>query len=168
MATAFPDTPSASTEARGVELRIAEYLPPQATGKLRPAVRIIPTRRTAYSPENGQAQGQLQEMRHLQLGRLIDGSEPEAYFAVGTMEKAVRKWRGRGGLGLVPLTVMQAPDAATAADSRRVAEIYNRKVEDWFRKGGDKKWYSLGRQMGEAKPFGELCYFVLHLSSSSS
>ena len=104
---AHPDTPCASTAPGGADDWIAEYAMPAAASAMRPAARVIPPRREAYKPENTQSQQQLRAMQGLRLERLLTSEAPDAYFTVGTMEKAVRAWRARGGKGLVPVCVVE-------------------------------------------------------------
>ena len=107
MPVAQPDTPSAATAASGTEAWITEHVLPTAATKPRPAASIVPPRRAAYAPENKQSQGQLQAMRRLRLERLLSREAPDAFFTIGTMEKAVRGWRDGGGAGLVPIDVIE-------------------------------------------------------------
>ena len=106
MPVAQPDTPSASTAAHGSRVWITEHVLPTSVAKLRPAADIIPPRRAAYAPVNRQSQDQLQAMKSLRLDRLLTREAPDAFFAVGTMEKAVRAWRDGGGTGMVPVSVI--------------------------------------------------------------
>ena len=85
---------------------IKEWIPPRVPIE-RQVDALIPRRTEPYEPTKYNQRRQLRNMQSWEVGRVLEYlGVTEAYFTVGSMYKAVLKWRRTGGVGLPPVDIM--------------------------------------------------------------